>query len=75
MSVLKHELAHVLQHRLGRGEVGILPDGLLPPSARTPTRARGYDRPDALSQQEVNGELEARLASRYVPSGLIAFES
>ena len=74
LSVLKHELAHVLQHRLGRGEVGILPDGLLTPLVR-----ELLPEGEVMSvlmrypSREVNGELEARLASRYVPSGLIAF--
>ena len=73
LSVMKHELAHVLQHRLGRGEVGILPDGLLTPLVRellpqteVMTVLMRYP------SREVNGELEARLASRYVPSELIA---
>ena len=63
----------MLQHRLGRGEVGILPDGLLTPLVRellpqteVMTVLMRYP------SREVNGELEARLASRYVPSELIA---
>ena len=73
LTVMKHELAHVLQHRLGRGEVGILPDALLTPLVR-----ELLPPPEVMTvlmrypSREVNGELEARLASRYVPSELIA---
>ena len=73
LNVIKHELAHVVQHRMGRDGDALMPNSLLAPLVR-----------DLLPQKEVmavlmqypsneiNGELEARLASRYVPSELIA---
>ena len=66
-------LAHVLQERLGRGGIGLLPDPLLTPLVRQLLPDREVM---AVLMQypanEVNGELEARLASRYIPSELIA---
>ncbi len=73
LSVVKHELAHVLQERLGRGGIGLLPDPLLTPLVRQMLPDREVMA--VLMQSpadEVNGELEARLASRYIPSELIA---
>lgn len=73
LSVVKHELAHVLQQRLGRGGKGLIPDPVLTPLVRQLLPDR-----EVMAvlmhypSNEVNGELEARLASRYLPSELIA---
>ena len=73
LSVVKHELVHVVQDRLGRGGVGLLPDPLLTPLVRQLLPDREVMAVLMLyPTDQVNGELEARLASRYLPSELIA---
>ena len=73
LNVIKHELAHVVQHRFGRDGDALLPSGLLTPLVREllpqkEVMAVLMQYPNS----EINGELEARLASRYLPSELIA---
>ena len=73
LEVLKHELSHVVQQRLGRGGNSLLPDALLTPIVRQlmpseEVMAVLMDYPRA----DLNGELEARLMGRYLPSGVIA---
>jgi hypothetical protein len=73
LEVLKHELTHVVQHRLGRGDNSLLPEQLLTPLVRQlmpsdEVMAVLMDYPRA----DVSGELEARLIGRYLPSEAIA---
>ena len=71
--VARHEFFHAIQHRFGYGGQGFLPDALLTPLVRY-----GMDDREVMtvlslySEEEVNGELEARLASRIIPNALIA---
>jgi len=71
--VARHELFHALQHQFGRGEQGFLPDVVLTPLVR-----HGMDDREVMAvlslypDQEINPELEARLASRWLPSGVLA---
>tara|TARA_Y100000991_G_scaffold147198_1_gene111421 strand:+ start:2337 stop:2693 length:357 start_codon:yes stop_codon:yes gene_type:complete len=73
LNVIKHELAHVVQHRFERNGDALLPSGLLTPLVRELLPQKEVMA--VLTQypnSEINGELEARLASRYLPSELIA---
>ena len=71
--VARHEFFHAIQHRFGFGGKGFLPDALLTPLVR-----HGMDDREVMAvlsfypEEEVNGELEARLASRIIPNSLIA---
>ena len=71
--VARHEFFHAIQHRFGYGGQGFLPDALLTPLVR-----HGMDDREVMTvlslypEDEVNGELEARLASRIIPNALIA---
>jgi len=71
--VARHEFFHAIQHRFGYGGKGFLPDSLLTPLVRY-----GMDDREVMTvltfypEEEVNGELEARLASRIIPNALIA---
>ena len=73
LNVIKHELSHVLQHRMGRNGDALMPSSLLAPLVRELLPQK-----EVLAvlmqypSNEINGELEARLASRYLPSELIA---
>ena len=73
LNVIKHELSHVVQHRMGRNGDALMPSSLLAPLVRELLPQKEVM---AVLMQypsnEINGELEARLASRYVPSELIA---
>ena len=73
LNVIKHELAHVVQHRMGRNGDALMPSALLAPLVRELLPQKEVM---AVLMQypnhEINGELEARLASRYIPSELIA---
>ena len=73
LNVIKHELAHVVQHRMGRNGDALMPSSLLAPLVRELLPQKEVM---AVLMQypsnEINGELEARLASRYLPSELIA---
>lgn len=73
LNVIKHELAHVVQHRMGRNGDALMPSSLLSPLVRELLPQKEVMA--VLMQypnEEINGELEARLASRYLPSELIA---
>ena len=71
--VARHEFFHAIQHRFGYGGQGFLPDAWLTPLVRY-----GMDDREVMTvlslypEDEVNGELEARLASRIIPNALIA---
>ena len=73
LNVIKHELSHVVQHRMGRNGDALMPSSLLAPLVRELLPQKEVM---AVLMQypsnEINGELEARLASRYLPSELIA---
>ena len=73
LNVIKHELAHVVQHRMGRNGDALMPSSLLAPLVRELLPQKEVM---AVLMQypssEINGELEARLVSRYLPSELIA---
>lgn len=71
--VARHEFFHAIQHRFGYEGQGFLPDALLTPLVRF-----GMDDREVMTvlslypEEDVNGELEARLASRIIPNALIA---
>ena len=73
LNVIKHELSHVVQHRMGRNGDALMPSSVLAPLVRELLPQKEVM---AVLMQypsnEINGELEARLASRYLPSELIA---
>ena len=73
LNVIKHELSHVVQHRMGRNGDALMPSSLLAPLVRELLPQKEVM---AVLMQypsnEINGELEARLVSRYLPSELIA---
>jgi len=70
--VARHELFHGLQHQFGR-EQGFLPDALLTPLVR-----QFMDDGEVMAvlslypDDDINAELEARLASRFLSNGVLA---
>jgi hypothetical protein len=70
--VARHEFFHAVQHQFQR-EQGFLPDSLLTPLVR-----QFMDDGEVMAvlslypEAEVNSELEARLASRWLPNAVVA---